>query len=110
MSYADRHRTSSRASMNQIDLRRGDASHAAAGQQELAGIIERYCGADGAHPTPIPGLSFYRLSSPSMPACAVVKSVFAVIAQGAKRVVLAEEAYEYDSGHYLITSVGLPLL
>lgn len=80
------------------------------GQTELAAIIERYCGEDGAHPAPIPGLTFVRLSSPSLPACSVVKSVFAAAAQGAKRFVLADEAYEYDSRHYLVTSVGLPLL
>ena len=77
---------------------------------EMAAIIEQYCGADGTHPTPIPGLSFFRHSSPSAPACAVVKSVFALLVQGAKRVVLADEAYDYDQRHYLITSVDLPLL
>lgn len=80
-------------------------------QAELAAIIERYCcGADGIHPTPIPGLTFFRQASPSTPACAVVKSVFALLVQGAKRVVLADEAYDYDHRHYLITSVDLPLL
>lgn len=96
--------------MNQINLKGIEASNAAERQPELAAIIDRYCGEDGIHPTPIPGLNFFRLSSPSAPACSVVKSVFAVIAQGAKRVVLADEAYEYDSRHYLVTSVGLPLL
>ena len=80
-------------------------------QGELAAIIERHCcGVDGIHHTPIPGLTFFRHASPSTPACAVVKSVFALLVQGAKRVVLADESYDYDHRHYLITSVDLPLL
>lgn len=79
-------------------------------QAELAALIEGYCGTDGTHPTLIPGLTFFRLSSPSTSTCAVVKSVFALLVQGAKRVVLADEAYDYDQRHYLITSVDLPLL
>ena len=77
---------------------------------ELAAIIEQYCSTDGTHPTPIPGLSFFRHAAPGAAACAVVKSLFALLVQGAKRVVLADEVYEYDQRHYLITSVDLPLL
>ena len=82
-----------------------------AGQRaELAAIIEQYCRTDGVRSTPIPGLAFVRHSAPSTVACAVVKSMFAVPVQGTKRVVLADEVYEYDQRHYLITSVDLPLL
>ena len=96
--------------MNQIGSDAMPALEMARRRAELATIIERYCAEDGTHPTPIPGLSFFRHGSPSTPACAVVKSVFALLVQGAKRVVLADEAYDYDQRHYLITSVDLPLL
>lgn len=33
-----------------------------------------------------------------------------LVAQGAKRVLLGEEEYVYDANHYLITSVGLPVV
>jgi AraC-like DNA-binding protein len=33
-----------------------------------------------------------------------------LITQGAKRVVLGEEAYEYDAQHYLFTSINLPTI
>ncbi|MBU1171506.1 MAG: AraC family transcriptional regulator [Proteobacteria bacterium] len=33
-----------------------------------------------------------------------------LIAQGAKRVLLWEDVYEYDANHYLITSVNLPIV
>lgn len=96
--------------MNQIDLTRTLAPHSGASQPELAALIGRHCPTDGTYPTAIPGLSFFRLSSASEPACTIVKSVFAMVAQGAKRVALADEAYKYDPKHYLITSVGLPLI
>lgn len=96
--------------MNQIGSDAMPALEMARRRAELAAIIERYCAEDGNHPTPIPGLTFFRHGSPSTPACAVVRSVFALLVQGAKRVVLADEAYDYDQRHYLITSVDLPLL
>ncbi len=79
-------------------------------QRELAAIIERYCGGDGLYATAIAGLAFYRTSSASGPVCGVYKSVLAVVAQGAKRVALADETYEYDGNRYLVTSVDLPVM
>ena len=87
-----------------------DAAGIAARRQELAAIIARHCRGDGQFTTPVPGLTMFRLSSPSSPVCTVVRSVFAVTAQGAKRIALADEEYDYDPRSYLITSVGLPLI
>lgn len=81
-----------------------------ASRLELAALIERYCTADGPNPTPIDGLSLFRASSTSTPICAVYRSVLAVAAQGSKRLSLADEAFQYDSQHYLITSVDLPVI
>ena len=81
-----------------------------AAHPELAALIARHCPEDGVFPTPVPRLTFFRMSSPNAPACSVVKSVFASAAQGAKRIALADETYVYDTKHYLITSVGLPLI
>ncbi|MDD3355016.1 AraC family transcriptional regulator [Zoogloea sp.] len=78
--------------------------------QRLATLIERYCTGDGPNATPIPGLSLYRASSTSTPVCAIYRSVLAVAAQGRKRLSLADENFEYDSRHYLITSVDLPVI
>ena len=80
------------------------------GRQALAGIIERYCSADGPTATAVPGLSLFRASSTSTPICAVYRSVLAVAVQGSKRLALADESFEYDSRHYLITSVDLPVM
>lgn len=81
-----------------------------AARLELAGLIERYCTMDGPNPTPIDGLSLFRASSTSTPICAVYRSVLAVAAQGTKHLSLADEAFQYDSRHYLITSVDLPVI
>lgn len=76
----------------------------------LATLIERYCTADGPMPTAVPGLTLFRASSTSMPICAVYKAVLAIAAQGSKRISLADETFQYDSRHYLITSVDLPVM
>ena len=36
--------------------------------------------------------------------------MLAVAVQGSKRLVLADESFQYDSRHYLITSVDLPVM
>ncbi|MEN9426520.1 MAG: hypothetical protein RLZZ220_869, partial [Pseudomonadota bacterium] len=97
--------------MNQSDSP-APASSAAleAARQALAEIIERYCSADGPTTTAVPGLSLFRASSTSTPICAVYRSVLAVAVQGSKRLALADESFEYDSRHYLITSVDLPVM
>jgi len=76
----------------------------------LADLIERYCTGDGPQPTPIPGLSLFRASSTSTPICAVYRSILAIAAQGSKRLSIADEKFQYDGGHYLITSVDLPVI
>lgn len=80
-------------------------------QGELAALIERYCGGvDDLLQTPVPRLAFYRTTTTNAPMCGVYRSVLAIIPQGAKRVTLADEAYVYDSQHYLLTSVDLPVM
>jgi AraC-like DNA-binding protein len=58
--------------------------------------------------TAIPGLSLYRREEPSEPKSILYEPRICVIAQGAKRVLLGNDTYDYDEHHYLITSVDLP--
>jgi AraC-like DNA-binding protein len=58
--------------------------------------------------TAVPGLLLYQLSEPTQPASTLYEPCICVIAQGAKRVVLGDESFVYDSQHFLITSVDLP--
>lgn len=88
-----------------------DAAEAAfvAQRAEMADLVERHCPTLGKVVTPITGLVLFRGSKTDKPTCAVVNSAFAMIAQGAKRVLVGDEAHEYDSRHYMIASVELPM-
>jgi AraC-like DNA-binding protein len=77
---------------------------------ELAALIERFTHEDGTHPTPIGAMSLIRISRPTEPIHAVHKPALCVIAQGSKRVMLAEEVYRYDPARYLVISVDLPVV
>jgi AraC-like DNA-binding protein len=76
---------------------------------ELKGCIERYTGRDGASPTAIAPLSLFRASAPSDPVQAVYEPALVIVAQGCKRLSLADEIYHLDPAHFLLVSVGLPV-
>jgi AraC-like DNA-binding protein len=50
-----------------------------------------------------------RSSSPTEPVHSMYQPSFCVVAQGRKQALLGEEVFQYDSGHYLIYTVDLPL-
>ena len=76
---------------------------------ELAAQIERLTGTDGAHATAIPRLMLARVSQSHHPVHAVYEPAFCVLAQGSKRVLLANEVYIYDSSNYLVVGQNLPV-
>jgi AraC-like DNA-binding protein len=57
-----------------------------------------------------PGFYLARLSRTSEPVLFVHKPAFCFVAQGRKRVLLGEEVFRYDPGHYLIFTVDLPVV
>lgn len=77
---------------------------------ELGTLIERSTGRDGTHVTALPQLCLYRSSAPSDPIPGLYEPSLCVIAQGRKRVMLAEESYVYAPGQYLLASVDLPIV
>ncbi|MFM0757376.1 AraC family transcriptional regulator [Paraburkholderia strydomiana] len=77
---------------------------------KLASIIARFATVDGNHETAIPGLTLFRYAYPTVPMPYVYEPGMAVVAQGAKCVVLADEIYEYGAGQSLLTSVDLPVV
>ena len=81
----------------------------AAQRAEMVALIERHCAGQGTQTTPIPGLVLFRGCVTDRPSSVVVTSAFAMIAQGAKRILVGEEAYEYDTRHYMIATVELPM-
>jgi len=76
---------------------------------ELADIIDRHCATDGTVETAVSGLKLFRGSSTDAPTCTIIASVFAIMAQGAKRLTVGEDTFDYDARHYLISSVDLPI-
>jgi AraC-like DNA-binding protein len=57
-----------------------------------------------------PGLILGRSSQPTERVHSVFTPAFCVIAQGSKQVLLGEELFRYDPGHYLISTVDLPIV
>ena len=57
-----------------------------------------------------PGFFLARSSKPIESVQAVYQPAFCFVAQGSKHVLLGEELYRYDPGHYLIFTVDLPVV
>jgi AraC-like DNA-binding protein len=76
---------------------------------ELASLIERFAPTEGAHDTAIRGLTLFRLSTPTEPTAVLYEPSFCVIAQGRKRVLLADEAYHYGPAQSLLVSADVPV-
>ncbi|HZN07888.1 MAG TPA: AraC family transcriptional regulator [Pyrinomonadaceae bacterium] len=57
-----------------------------------------------------PGVFIYHSSKPTECVPSVFKPAFCVIAQGSKSVLLNDESFDYDSGHYLISTLDLPIV
>lgn len=57
-----------------------------------------------------PGLILGRFSRPTERVYSVFKPSFCVIPQGSKEVLLGEDTFRYDPGHYLIATVDLPVV
>ncbi len=60
--------------------------------------------------TRIPDLAAFRYTKPTEPSTGMYAPSVCLITQGAKRVVLGDEAYTYNSEHFLLTSVNLPTI
>ncbi|SRR5258708_31006265 len=67
---------------------------------ELASLIETNTRIDGNFPTPIPGLHLSRYSSRTQPGQGVQCPTLAIVAQGSKQLMLGDEVFTCDPGHY----------
>lgn len=77
---------------------------------ELAGLIARHARNPGISSTAMPRLTLIRADRPSAPVPAVYEASLCIIAQGSKRVSLADRSVVYDASRYLLVSVDLPLV
>ena len=74
---------------------------------KLAGDIAQ---TDGDHTTQIPALMFYRRSAVTDPMPCIYGLGLGIAVQGAKRVTLGDEIYDYGPGQSLVTSLDLPVV
>ncbi|EOB3584498.1 AraC family transcriptional regulator N-terminal domain-containing protein [Vibrio vulnificus] len=75
----------------------------------LAELIAKWTGDSNFFDTDIPGLKLSRWTTPTPPTSYTHNPSICLIAQGKKRVLLGEDSFIYDSNHYLISSVELPI-
>ncbi|MGD1276334.1 MAG: AraC family transcriptional regulator [Tepidisphaeraceae bacterium] len=80
-----------------------------ADQEELAERIALALPRDGTA-EPQPGVHFRRHSTPTQRVYASSQPSFCVIAQGSKDILLGEDRFRYDTAHYLISTIELPLI
>lgn len=74
----------------------------------LRNSIARWTEHDDHRMTPIPALSLFRAHEPTQLTAILYEPSICMVVQGAKRVLLGDEAYVYDPGHFLLTSIDLP--
>lgn len=94
--------------MNQREAKRA-AQRMQGNRDELVERMSRAIPGDGMLEV-FPGLFLGRSSHPTEQVHSVFKPAFCVIAQGSKQVLLGEEVFRYDSGHYLISTIDLPIV
>ena len=75
---------------------------------ELGALIDRHCVARR-WASPIPRVMLMRATAPSSPAASLCEPLLYVVAQGRKRVMLADKVFDYDAAQYLVGSVDLPV-
>lgn len=94
--------------------RRGAAAEAdedrlARARRELAARVASRIQQDGPQQTAYPGLALVRFSGPSALGCGEYRPSLTIAVQGAKRVHLGDEVYEYNQDCYLLTAFDLPV-
>ncbi len=75
----------------------------------LAEQIQTWTGDATQFDTEIPGLKLSRWTTPTQPTSYSHNPSICLIAQGKKRVLLGEDSFTYDTSHFLISSVNLPI-
>lgn len=86
-----------------------DTTNACISSPELAQQIERWTNGQTQFETDISGLRLSRWTHPTPPTSYTHNPSICLIAQGKKQVLLAGDSYVYDSNHFLISSVNLPI-
>lgn len=73
-------------------------------------VLRQVAGPVPLQPAALPGLMLIRADQPNLSACSVYEPCVALIVQGAKRVLLGEQALVYGEDRYLIAAMDLPVM
>lgn len=79
------------------------------GREELTALVEQYARTVGTTRTDWTALSFFRADSPSDLTCALYEPCLGVLLQGNKHILMGDERFEQENGHYLISSIDVPV-
>jgi AraC-like DNA-binding protein len=74
----------------------------------LARTIGRWTEGTADRSTPFPDLKFFRREAPTPPGICLVEPSVILVVQGAKRLLVGDDAYAYDSERFLIASLDVP--
>jgi AraC-like DNA-binding protein len=75
---------------------------------ELRELISRHAGGVPGK-GPISGVVLGKVLAPSTPMSGIYKPLFVIVAQGAKRIVLADRVFDNHAGEYLVMPLDLPV-
>lgn len=95
--------------MNSQPKASGSLSRLEQSREELTALVERYAQTDGLFATAWPSLSFFRADAPSDRTCALYEPCLGFLLQGNKHILLGEERLEQENGHYLVSSIDVPV-
>lgn len=76
----------------------------------MAALVSRWATQEGVQSTPLPRLHLIRYSRPSAPLHVLHEPALCLIVQGAKKVLLGNQRFQYDAAHCLIVSASLPVV
>jgi AraC-like DNA-binding protein len=96
--------------MQQSASQTSDKDDSAQARARLAELIARYAPHDGLFDLPLPGVHLLRTSTQETnPTRAVTKPGMCIIAQGAKRVLIGQDVYDYDNSRMAVYSTEVPV-
>ncbi len=95
--------------MRKITRVQGSQGAQAAMVSELAAQLMARTPSEGENRTPVPGLSLFRMISPSVCYLTSVEPGVSFFAQGKKRITIGGADYLCDAGTFLVASVDLPI-
>jgi len=77
-------------------------------QRALVSCIARWTANRNDYQGEVPGLTLLRHEAPTEPSIGLSEPSICIIAQGAKRIHLEDESFDYDAHNYLLSSIHIP--